>query len=84
MLKSEEYPLARALRGEATHYEEMLCRFADGSSCWLGLSGAPIRNESGEIAGGLIVVQDTDAGKRELKRLLGVAETVVGELRARM
>ena len=43
MLKREEYPLARALRGEATDYEEMLCQFADGSKRWLGLSGAPIR-----------------------------------------
>jgi PAS domain S-box-containing protein len=83
MLTCDEYPLARALRGEATHYEEMLCQFADGSKRWLGLSGAPIRGEDGEVAGGVIVVQDTDAAKRELKRLLGVAETVVGELRAR-
>ena len=83
MLRWEEYPLARALRGETTHYEELLCQFADGSSRWLGLAGAPIRGENGAIAGGVLVVQDTDAAKRELKRLLAMAETVVGELRAR-
>jgi PAS domain S-box-containing protein len=83
MLTCEEYPLARALRGEATNYEELLCQFADGSKRWLGLSGAPIRGENGAIAGGVIVVQDTDAAKRELKRLLEVAETVVSKLRAR-
>jgi PAS domain S-box-containing protein len=83
MLQCDEYPLARALRGESTHYEEILCQFADGSERWLGLSGAPILGESGAIVGGVIVVQDTDAAKRELKRLLGMAETVVGELRAR-
>ena len=83
MLKCEEYPLARALRGEATDYKEMLCHFADGSKRWLGLSGAPIRGENGDIAGGVIVVRDTDAAKRELKRLLGVADTLVRELRTR-
>jgi len=83
MLECEQYPLARALRGEATKYEEMLCQFADGSRRWLGLSGAPIRGENERIVGGVIVVQDTDAAKRELKRLLDVAESVVGELRVR-
>ena len=68
MLEREEYPLARALRGEATKYDEMLCRFADGSKRWLGLSGAPIRGEDGAIAGGVIVVQDMNAARRESRR----------------
>jgi PAS domain S-box-containing protein len=83
MLKSEEYPLARALRGVATRYDELLCQFADGSKRWLGLSGAPIHGADGAIGGGVLVVRDTDAAKRELRRLLGVAESVVSELRAR-
>ena len=40
-------------------------------------------DKNGVIVDGVIVLQDTDVAKRELKRLLDVAETVVGKLKAR-
>lgn len=61
--ESHEYPLARALAGEASiadiHY-----RRGDGSLIWLGVSGAPLRDAAGTITGGVIIFFDVDAQKR--------------------
>jgi PAS domain S-box-containing protein len=59
-LESEDYPLARALRGETAGRQELLCHFADGTKRWLALSGAPVLDGDGAIIGGVVVVEAID------------------------
>ena len=72
------------LRGETTHYDELLCQFADGSRALARtLRSRPSATKTAPLQEESVVVQDTDAARRELKRLLTVAEAVVNELKAR-
>ena len=59
-LESEDYPLARALRGETAGRQELLCVFADGTKRWLALSGAPVLDDDGAIIGGVVVIEAID------------------------
>ena len=64
-LPSQDWPGARALRGETVSQGiEMLHTTDEGSSIWTRVSAAPLRNQHGEVIGALSVVQDIDAIKR--------------------
>ena len=58
-LPSEQWPVARALRGEtATNVQHSLRRVDTGES-WVGsYSFAPIRNKNGEIVGSVVAARD--------------------------
>ena len=61
---AEEYPLARALRGEERPILEALRRADDDSRHWVCITGAPIRDAVGGILGGIVTVEDIDRAKR--------------------
>ncbi len=70
-LKPGEYPLANAiLQGETTGAEEFLYHSDDGSRTWLSATAAPVRGQNGEVAGGVLAIQDIDEAKREKQDLL--------------
>lgn len=77
----QEYPLARAIhQGETTNTEEYLYKRADGSYTWLSTTAAPIRGENGEVAGGVLAIQDIDQTKRERKDLLDLVSKLKNKL----
>ena len=70
-LNPGEYPLARAiLRGETTVAEEFLYQSDDGSRTWLSATAAPVRDQNGAVAGGVLAIQDINEAKREKQDLL--------------
>jgi PAS domain S-box-containing protein len=76
-----EYPLARAiLRGETTDAEEFLYHGDDGSYTWLSATAAPVRGQNGEVAGGVLAIQDIDHAKRERQNLLDLVSKLKREL----
>jgi PAS domain S-box-containing protein len=64
MLESHEYPLARALQGEAVQGEELLYCHGAGTREWMRVGAAPIRSRQGGITGAVVTFDDVDAEKR--------------------
>ena len=63
---SEQTPLARAIRGEATNRVEMFVRHAQApKGLWTRINGRPLRAANGEIMGGVIVCRDITEAKEE-------------------
>jgi PAS domain S-box-containing protein len=63
---SEQTPLARAIRGEATNDIEMFVRQAEDARCfWMRINGRPLRAANGEVIGGVMVCQDITEVKEE-------------------
>lgn len=59
-----EFPLARAIRGEAVDAAEMFMRRSDGiEGTWLSVTGRPVRDEDGALRGGVVVFRDFTARK---------------------
>jgi PAS domain S-box-containing protein len=61
----DDLPLQRALRGESSDDTEIFVRNAhhvDGA--WISITGRPIRDESGQLSGGVAVVRDLTERKR--------------------
>ncbi|EWY39006.1 hypothetical protein N825_08370 [Skermanella stibiiresistens SB22] len=73
-LPAEDYPLARALRGEELQAVEVRYRRGDGSMTWISVSGAPIRAGDGRITGALVAFKDIGASKAWEARLAGAKE----------
>ncbi|MGE0127313.1 MAG: PAS domain-containing protein [Blastocatellales bacterium] len=68
--QSHEYPMERALRGEAVQNEEILYERGDGSwKGWLRISLAPVRDASGEIIGVVALGTDIDEEKQAREAL---------------
>ncbi|RYC32369.1 PAS domain S-box protein [Lichenibacterium minor] len=82
-LALDRYPLVRALaRGETSAGEEYLYRRGDDSLAWVQLTAAPIRDAAGDIAGGVVCIEDIAARKTAeaaLRRLNGTLEATVAE-----
>src|ERR1044072_3781863 len=69
-LDPSEWPSARALRGESVSPGcEMLYTGADGKQIWTRVLSAPFRDQSGELSGVIVVVQDIDIQRRAENRL---------------
>lgn len=69
-LAPDQFPAARALRGETVAPgTEFLHRHQDGRDAWTRVAAAPMRDESGAISGVFAVVVDIDAIKRANQRL---------------
>jgi PAS domain S-box-containing protein len=62
-LRSEEYPLARALQGERVPAEEYLS-WPDGAERSLWVGAAPIRDREGRILGAVQAIHDITEEKR--------------------
>jgi PAS domain S-box-containing protein len=71
-----ELPLMRAIRGQDVNEVEMFVRHAkvpEGN--WVSITGRPLRDEAGQIRGGVVVCRDVTERKRAERRL--TARTVV-------
>jgi PAS domain S-box-containing protein len=69
-LKSEEFPLYRAIKyGETVNAEEHLFLRGDDSLVWCRTSAAPIRDRNGLITAGVMAIHDIDEQKRADQKL---------------
>ncbi len=69
-LKAEEWAMARALtKGEIITEEEVEIERFDGRKAYILNNAAPVRNESGEIVGGVTVEQDITERKKTEQKL---------------
>jgi signal transduction histidine kinase len=59
-LEPDEWPLARALRGETVDRDEILYERADGRRTWLRVDAAPVRDGEQTIVGGVTAFYDID------------------------
>jgi sigma-B regulation protein RsbU (phosphoserine phosphatase) len=76
---SEQMPLARALRGEVVGCLELfMVNPGAPQGVWLSISGAPIRNGEGEIEGGVVILRDNTAVKRDSQRIELLSNVVEG------
>jgi PAS domain-containing protein len=64
MLKNENGPLARALRGEASHSERLEIRRFNGSAKTIVTSASPLRGLDGRIVGAVILMQDQTESRK--------------------
>ena len=79
---SERLPLSRAiLKGEITQNEEVIIRHESGEDRWVFVNAAPILNNEGGIAAGVVVFHDITERKRMETELLKSRDEL--ELRVR-
>jgi PAS domain S-box-containing protein len=86
-LPLEQCPLTRIMRGEdlqASKQEDMRLILPDGQEIYVNHSGAPMRNEQGEIIGAVIIIHDVNERhllehriRKSFKILLALAEELV-------
>jgi PAS domain S-box-containing protein len=70
-VKEEEHPLRRAMvSGHPVPPEDFLCRRGDGSLAWVRAAAAPIFDDQGVIAGGVVAISDIDQQKRAESALI--------------
>jgi len=61
---SDQLPLARALRGEASSAEVFILNRSVPRGVSLSITGTPIRNEQGAPDGGVVIFRDVTAARR--------------------
>jgi PAS domain S-box-containing protein len=70
LLRPDDYPEGRALRGETVlPGTDFIHTADDGRETWIRVSAAPFRNAAGEIEGVVAILQDVDAEKRAEQRI---------------
>jgi PAS domain S-box-containing protein len=70
ILTPDQLPMARAIRGERVRDELVFVRhFQWPEGTWIRVSAWPLRTESGSIEGGVVLIQDFSARRRESQRL---------------
>jgi PAS domain S-box-containing protein len=72
----EQLPLARALRGEEAEQELFIRNRGVPEGVWIVVSGAPLRNEQGNLEGGVVVFRDITAWKKSTHELLRLSSAV--------
>jgi sigma-B regulation protein RsbU (phosphoserine phosphatase) len=74
---SEELPLARAMRGESVHGEELFIRNASNlEGAWVSVDASPLRDEKGEPAGGVVVFRDVTTHRRSSEIVAQLSKAV--------
>src|SRR5262249_49124245 len=68
-VEGHESVLGRALQGEIVTGQEILYHRGDGVNAWICVSGAPIRDASGKVVGGVDLITDIDEEKRACEAL---------------
>lgn len=72
---ADQLPLARALRGETVDEEELFIRHDDQAhGAWISITGRPLREANGALAGGAIVFRDVTDRKRAEEALIDANE----------
>ncbi|HEX5012790.1 MAG TPA: PAS domain S-box protein [Candidatus Limnocylindrales bacterium] len=79
-LAPENWPLARAVRGEDVPYQEIQIVRADGSRTWVAKRAGPVRGRDGEVVAGVATMIDISAQRhaRENRRVLSSASEILG------
>lgn len=67
-VEGQDYPGARALRGEVALNQDFLRRSGGSGDRWLRVSGIPMHGEDGGVAAALVVIVDVDEEKRAAER----------------
>jgi PAS domain S-box-containing protein len=76
---SDQLPLARTLRGEVVGKLELfMVNPGAPQGIWLSISGAPIRNGTGKIEGGIVVLRDDTSVKRDSRQIELLSNVVEG------
>jgi phosphoserine phosphatase RsbU/P len=66
---ADQLPLARAIKGETVYdYPLFVKNSHTGAGIWLSINSSPLRDETGEVVGGVAVFRDVTAKRRELAR----------------
>jgi len=74
---SERLPLARAMRGEYVHEEELFIRNPhNAEGAWIRVNSSPLREGSGELVGGVTIFRDVTAYRRSHQVLLQLTKAV--------
>lgn len=69
-LQADQFPSARALRGEQiVPGQEMLYTDAEGREIWTIVATAPLRERGEAVSGAVAVISDIDAAKRSIDAL---------------
>ena len=77
----QESPLADAMMKGRSHGPiECLRYHQDGTATWISLSLTPVLDHDGQIAGGILTIQDIDEDKREIERLSELAAALKNKL----
>jgi len=63
-MEPEEWPLARAVRGEAARGEEVQYLRGDGVLLWIRIHAAPVVDADGAVIGGIVAFYDIDEQRR--------------------
>ena len=64
-LAAEDFPLARATRGESINNEQyLLCAPASAAELWIEVFARPVKTDDGAILGGMAVMRDISERKR--------------------
>ncbi|MCR5876672.1 PAS domain S-box protein [Phenylobacterium sp. J426] len=80
----EEYPLSRALRGEAERPRlDVLYERGDGRQAWVRLVASPIRNEFSDITGAVVACLDIDGERRAREALARLNQSLEAEVAER-
>ncbi len=85
LVAAEQWPLARALKGEFIEGDEFLYQRGDGTTGWIKVCGAPVVDAAGAIIGSVIVLYDVDQEKQAEADLRSSEErvrSVLGEKEA--
>jgi two-component system sensor histidine kinase/response regulator len=62
---TDDLPLVRAIRGESVDAVELLVRNADvPEGVWISVNARPLKTESGELRGGVVVCRDITSAKK--------------------
>jgi len=62
---THQLPLARAMRGEVVEVAEMVVRHSGApEGVWISVDGSPLRDEAGDLRGGIIVFRDMTRKKQ--------------------
>ncbi len=85
LLNQSEWPSVRALRGEnITPGLNFLYTSDTGLEIWTRVSSVPFRNEAGEIAGIITVIQDIDEQKKAEETLAKIDKIRIKEIHHRI
>lgn len=79
-LRPEDWPLARAVRGETVEYAELEILRQDGSRGWIAKRARPVRDREGRVIAGVATVIDISEARRahEARQFLANATEVLG------
>ena len=78
-LKPEDWPLARAVRGETVPYQEIELERLDGSRTWVAKRAGPVLDRDGNVVAGVATIIDISAVRvaRENRRILTTASELL-------